>query len=115
MEKTTIISEGRTLKEGAKINKNNHEGKSEIVNNPHKEYEHKDHEYKKASEEEIENCKKNIEEFLNKFLKEFENLKYEINKNDDMLSIVISGDDAGKLIGYRGDVINALQTILSAI
>ena len=65
--------------------------------------------------EDIEKCEKNINDFLNTFIKQVGELEYSIKKEDKTINIEIKGNNATKLIGYRGDTIKALQTILSAI
>lgn len=69
-----------------------------------------------ASREELDKCKENIENFLKEFCKEFGKLTYEIKDDGkDIVSVDINGDDSYKLIGYRGDALNALQSILNSI
>jgi len=63
--------------------------------------------------EEIEAAAGNIKEFLDKFLKE--GVKYEVKIEDYEIYINISGDNVNHLIGYRGETINNLQTIISAV
>ena len=94
-----IVKVEMTLKDESKTIKINNEEKKFTV----------------ASSEEIEKCKNQIDDFLNTFLKTIGNVEFSTKINGDMIEIVISGEDSNKLIGYRGDVINALQNILSAI
>lgn len=54
-----------------------------------------------------------VKEFLNKFLKE--DLKYNVEIKEYEIYVDINGDNINYLIGYRGENINALQTILSSI
>lgn len=68
-----------------------------------------------VSEEDIKKCKENIENFLNDFIKEIKELEYEINQEKDTLQVIILGNNSKSLIGYRGETINALQNLLSAI
>ena len=65
------------------------------------------------NKEEIENGLISIKEFLNKFLKDNVSYVAEIKEYD--IYIDITGEDLNYLIGYRGENINALQTILSSI
>ena len=65
------------------------------------------------NEEEIKSAVENINEFLNKFLKEGISFKTEVK--DFEIYVDIQGEDVNHLIGYRGENINALQTILSSI
>lgn len=67
------------------------------------------------SEEDYNVAKEDLSSFLDSFSKVFTNIEYEINKNGNMAEIKITGENSSKLIGYRGDIINAFQTVLSAI
>lgn len=68
-----------------------------------------------ATDEEVEKCFENIDLFLKDFSKLVGEIDYNINKNKDTLEVIISGENAKRLIGYRGETINALQNFLSAI
>ena len=63
--------------------------------------------------EEIEVAKKDVEEFLSKFLKD--EYKYEVKIENFDLLVNIDGENVNYLIGYRGDTINALQVLISSI
>lgn len=65
----------------------------------------------------LERAKISIEEFLDNFLSNVSNkeFKYSIEIINQNIQINITGEDSGFLIGYRGDVLNSLQTILSSI
>ena len=65
-------------------------------------------EYKEPSDEDVNNCQNNIETFLKEFTSAVKNLEYKIN-------VELLGEKSSDLIGYRGDTINAMQTILSSI
>lgn len=68
------------------------------------------------SEEEQEKAKWNVEEFLKDFVKQLpEGTSYEINKEQSGVNVTIKNSDLGYLIGYRGETLYAMQTILSAI
>ena len=71
--------------------------------------------HKDPSDEDVEKCKNNIETFLKEFTALFENLEYKITVNDKDINVELLGDKSADLIGYRGDTINAMQTILSSI
>lgn len=77
--------------------------------------EEKKHRDENVKPEDVEKCEKNINNFLDKFVKQVGELEYSIKKEDETINIEIKGNNATKLIGYRGDTIKALQTILSAI
>ncbi len=72
-------------------------------------------EEKELTEENYNKAKEDIAVFLNSFSSAFGKIEYEINKNNNLVEISITGEDSSKLIGYRGDVVNSLQTIISAI
>ena len=62
---------------------------------------------------EIEDAKSAIENFLKEFLKD--DYKYEVRINNYDILVNIDGENINHLIGYRGETINALQTIISSI
>lgn len=65
----------------------------------------------------LEETKKKVENFLNKFLTNLigDNPEYKCNINENVIEIVISDKRAHFLIGYRGETLNAFQTILTTI
>ena len=65
----------------------------------------------------IEKAKENISEFLNVFLKQIskEKIEYKISSDDYYITIEIIGEKTNSLIGYRGETLNALQTLISSI
>ena len=65
--------------------------------------------------EDIEKCEENIKKFLNNFVNQIKDLQYVMSKENNSINIEIKGNNASKLIGYRGETIKALQTIMSAI
>ena len=66
--------------------------------------------------DEIEEAKGQVEEFLNSFLPQMDSsLSYESKVENYTIMIEIKGNVAGTLIGYRGETLNAMQNILSAI
>lgn len=65
------------------------------------------------NKDEINNAVNLIKEFLNKFLNN--NVKYNVEVKEYDIYVDIQGEELNYLIGYRGENINALQTILSAI
>lgn len=73
-------------------------------------------EIKEIAPEKIEKAEQNVNKFLESFLaKVGNNIKYEINKTSTGLEVYIKGDEAGFLIGYRGETLYSFQTILSSI
>lgn len=69
------------------------------------------------SEEEFNVIKNNISNFLDKFLKQIneENTKFEIVRDEYIVNLNINGENLNSLIGYRGETLNALQTLISRI
>ena len=65
------------------------------------------------NQEEINVAIEQVKEFLNKFLKEEITYKAEIREYE--IYVDIQGEDVNHLIGYRGENINALQTVLTSI
>ena len=63
--------------------------------------------------QEIENAVKDINEFLSKFLKEEAKFESKIKEFD--IYVNINGENLNYLIGYRGETINAIQTLLTTI
>src|SRR5574344_2180766 len=67
-------------------------------------------------EENIKEEEKEIKKFLNEFLEKISpNIEYNLKNEDNEILIDIKGTEAAKLIGYRGETLNALQLILSNI
>lgn len=59
----------------------------------------------------------NVKGFLNKFVSNLhsKDIKFDVKVENYYIVVDIDGDDLNYLIGYRGDVLNNLQTILTAI
>lgn len=86
----------------------------------HKERPSEKHKTKKEkqqiSTEKIEKAEKNVKAFLDELLTKLGNdTKYETKKDEYGLEVSIEGADAVVLIGYRGETLYALQTLLSSI
>ena len=70
----------------------------------------------KLTEQEQEKAKENIEKFLKDFIKNLpEDTKYEISTEESGLKVSLTNDNLGYLIGYRGETLYALQSIMTAI
>ena len=99
-----------TLKEGYE-EKESHNDKE----HPHPTSKPKEKHYDQNLDE-INEAKENIEKFLKEYLPLVnEELKYDVKVNEYTIDVNIEGDGSGLLIGYRGDTLNALQTLISAI
>ena len=74
-------------------------------------------EKKAMSTETIKKAEKNLSDFLNVFLKQVskEELSYKITSDEFYITVVIEGENTNSLIGYRGETLNAIQTLLSSI
>lgn len=74
-------------------------------------------EVKEIDAKELDDAKQRVKEFLDNFLNNVSDKKfnYDIEIIDQNIEVNITGEDSGLLIGYRGDVLNSLQTILSSI
>lgn len=72
---------------------------------------------KAMSKEAIKKAENNISEFLKIFLKQISNedLKFKISNDKYYITVEILGENTNSLIGYRGETLNALQTLLSSI
>ena len=65
------------------------------------------------NKDEINKAVEQIEDFLNNFLKE--GIKYKVEIKEYEIYVDVQGEDVNHLIGYRGENINAFQTIISTI
>lgn len=72
---------------------------------------------KPMSKEAIKKAENNISEFLKIFLKQISNedLKFQISNDEYYITVEVLGENTNSLIGYRGETLNALQTLLSSI
>lgn len=69
-----------------------------------------------TTEEELEEGKKRIEEFLNKIINNLpEGTTFEVNIKDKCVNVSIEGNNVGNLIGYRGETLYAFENILKSI
>ena len=74
-------------------------------------------EKKAMSVEAVEQAKENISAFLEVFLKRIskEELNFDIKNDEYYITVEIIGENTNALIGYRGETLNAIQTLLSSI
>ena len=69
-----------------------------------------------TTEQELEDAKKKLNAFLAEFVEKLNNgTAYKIEIKEKCLYITISGDNVGNLIGYRGEALYALESILKVI
>lgn len=76
----------------------------------------------KRDKEESENIDynkaiKNVENFLNDWIKTIpgENIMFNVKQDENYVRVEVDGEDLNYLIGYRGETLNNLQSILSII
>jgi len=101
-----VVKVELTIKENVKQEKNIKNEKRE--EKPKREYDN--------NIEDINEAKQRVEKFLNDWLNKVdEKLEYSIKIEDYTILVDIKGEAAGLLIGYRGESLNAMQTILSTI
>ncbi len=102
------ILEPRVVKVELKIKENIKKEDKKIVTAKEK---------REMSEEAINKAKQNLGDFLNVFLKQIsdEELTYNIEDDKYYIYVNIEGEKTNSLIGYRGENLNALQTLLGAI
>lgn len=69
-----------------------------------------------VSSDNLEIAENNTKAFLEDLLKQIgNNIEYKIEKKEFGLEVTIKGKDAGTLIGYRGETLYSLQTIISTV
>lgn len=69
------------------------------------------------NDEEFSIIKNNLEQFLKEFFKniKLENIDYKIIDENNCVKVNINGENLNCLIGYRGETLNAFQTLISRI
>ncbi len=73
-------------------------------------------EIKEAPEEAVELAKKNATEFLKEYFEKMGvNLNIDTKYEDKILQINVTGENAGIIIGYRGETLEALQLLVSTM
>ena len=69
-----------------------------------------------TTQEELEQAKTKVEQFLKEFVEKLNNgTTYTIEIKEKCLYVSINGENIGNLIGYRGEALYALENILKAI
>ncbi|MBQ9298148.1 MAG: protein jag [Clostridia bacterium] len=69
------------------------------------------------SENEKNEAKKVIEEFLKEFLEKLpqKDVEYKINQAGEYIEVSLKGKSISYLIGYRGETLNAMQVLLNGV
>ena len=76
----------------------------------------KKEEKKPVNPQNVKKAEENINKFLGEFLNKISsNIEYKVEETEEYVNVTISGEDASKLIGYRGEALNSLQVILTTI
>ena len=71
---------------------------------------------KEINQKYIEDANKVVENFLNNFLNKISsNIEYTVKNENGLVYVNIKGEDSTRLIGYRGEALNALQTLLTTV
>lgn len=111
-----VVKVEMTLKEGVEPRKHEHNKKG------FQKYENKEeyNTYIKKEKvhlkpEELEIATKNLTTFLDAFISKLSNMEYKISSDEEYIYVEINGEEAGTFIGYRGETLNAVQTILTSI
>ena len=113
-------NQGSSKIEGHKSGNYNHTG----YNKRNDKYENREHEeYKPHVErprvylkpEEVEIAKKNLVTFLDEFVAKEGSMQYSIHNDEEYIYVEMNGENSGTFIGYRGETLNAMQTLLTSI
>lgn len=75
------------------------------------------HEREQISEEEQKKAMKIVEDFVKKLtgkLKQSE-IEYKLNIVGEYIEVELNGENAGYLIGYRGETLNSIQVIMNSV
>ena len=105
----------RVVKVELTLKENHGKGKETKQVEERKEHTKQSDKNNSLNEEEKAKVKENLTSFLNEFTANLSNVQYEISSDDEYIYVTLNGEDAGRLIGYRGETLNSLQTILSSI
>lgn len=101
-----VVKVELTLKDENELGQSKKENKEQYIKK----------ELKDVSPEKLEEAERNIKTFLDDFLiKIGKNISFKIEKKSTGLEIYINGEEAGFLIGYRGETLYAFQTIVSTV
>ena len=71
----------------------------------------------KIEENERHEAEKIVENFVKEFIEKLQNeeLTYEVKSKDEYIEVILNGKNISYLIGYRGETLNAIQTILNSV
>ena len=91
--------------------------KQDIENHRNSNKLKENHIERNIDKEQLEDSKNELIKFLKQFIENFKNLEYTITTDleNGFIKVDINGEEAKKLIGYRGETLNSLQIILNSI
>lgn len=100
-----------------KDNKENELENKHNYSNKHSKKEYRDYKKMTVNETEIQHVMEELNKFLVEFFKKLkrEDVSFEIRKESFYIFVDIKGEKLNYLIGYRGETLNALQTVLTSI
>lgn len=76
----------------------------------------KTREYVEANKEDVEDAQNRIKDFLESYFSKLGvSLNTEMKYESGILNVMINGESSGLIIGHRGDTLEALQVLISAI
>ncbi len=114
-----VVKVEMTLKEGVALRKvDNHRSHKQENSRNQKQEEYKPHVEKPKvhlKPEELENATKNLKEFLDELVAKVSHMEYTIHSDENYIYVEMNGEDSGTFIGYRGETLNAMQTILTSV
>ena len=103
-----VVKVELTLKNNINSKNNNVEKNTVVEERPKREY--------SQNIEAINKSKEIVDSFVKDWVKKVdESLEYSVKVEDYTILVEINGNASGMLIGYRGETLNALQSILSNI
>lgn len=115
-----VVKVEMTLKEGVEPKKENYKSEKHDYKHEEQHYEEENKPYVKKEKvhlkpEELEVATKNLKTFLDEFVTKVADMNYNIHSDEEYIYVEMNGEDAGTFIGYRGETLNAMQTILTSI
>lgn len=69
----------------------------------------------KLTQNDIDIINNNISNFLSEFANKVGNINFTINIEENTAFVELEGETSKMLIGYRGETLNSLQTVISSI
>lgn len=114
-----VVKVEMTLKEGAEPRKvDNHKNHKQENHKNQVQEEYRPHVEKPKvhlKPEELEVAIKNLTEFLDDFVTKVSDMEYNIHSDENYIYVEMKGEDSGTFIGYRGETLNAMQTVLTSV